>query len=105
MARQPEGVPAGKGRTFAPLMGNSVASGCWLARSWRALWSEGSSESGRICHERARLRRARRYLWKPLMRVGEGLGRSDSRGTPESAARIQPSMRWERLEVVSARRR
>jgi hypothetical protein len=44
-------------------------------------------------------------LWKPLLRVGEGLGRSDSRGTPESAARIQPSMRWERLEGGVARRR
>jgi hypothetical protein len=39
------------------------------------------------------------------MRVGEGLGRSDSRGTPESAARIQPSIKWERLEEESARRR
>lgn len=66
---------------------------------------EGVSESGRTCHDWARLRRARRYLWKPLMRVGEGLGRSDSRGTPESAARIQPSTRWERLDVESARRR
>jgi len=39
------------------------------------------------------------------MRVGEGLGRSDAMGTPESAARIQPSMRCERFEEESARRR